>query len=202
MKNAYEVRGDVTVIFVMGRHGAMQQTVIDTEDLVVAESFPNSWRAHYECRYDRYYVQGSVKEAGRKRVYVLARMIVDAQKGDEVDHINHDSLDNRKQNLRPVSSAQNQQNRMGAQINNKSSGIRGVSRHKQSGKWEAHVKLNQKSLRIGYYDLQSDAAIAAALARSALMPFSAEARLTQWVKERYGDVLSIPSSEAGLVQLN
>jgi len=47
-------------------------------------------------------------------------------KGKQVDHWNHDTLDNRKGNLRIVTNRQNNENRNGAYKNSKS-GIRGVS---------------------------------------------------------------------------
>lgn len=40
----------------------------------------------------------------------MHRLIMGQPKGMEVDHINHDTLDNRKENLRVVTTAQNQRN--------------------------------------------------------------------------------------------
>lgn len=56
-----------------------------------------------------------------------------------VDHINHNTLDNRKCNLRIVTKSQNQMN-----VN-----FKGVSRY--GCKWYAHIKINQKMLNLGYY---------------------------------------------------
>lgn len=56
-----------------------------------------------------------------------------------VDHINHNTLDNRKNNLRIVTKAQNMMN----------SNFKGVSPN--GCKWYAHIKINQKMLNLGNY---------------------------------------------------
>lgn len=56
----------------------------------------------------------------------LHRLITHAPKGVYVDHINHDTLDNRRANLRLCTNRQNNENRAGA-YKNSQSGIRGVS---------------------------------------------------------------------------
>ena len=63
----------------------------------------------------------------------LHRYLMDAQSGTYVDHINHDTLDNRKSNLRIVTNQVNNANRAGA-YNTSRTGIRGVSVHKGNGK--------------------------------------------------------------------
>jgi hypothetical protein len=65
---------------------------------------------------------------GGKTVY-LHRFIMNAPKGQDVDHINHDTLDNRKDNLRIVSPQENNCNRDGPFSTSKLD-IRGVSIHK------------------------------------------------------------------------
>jgi hypothetical protein len=55
-----------------------------------------------------------------------------APKGMSIDHINHNTLDNRKANLRIVTHQQNNTNRNGAYSTSKT-GIRGVSIHQSNG---------------------------------------------------------------------
>ena len=68
-----------------------------------------------------------------------------------VDHINGNSLDNRRLNLRIVKQQQNIRNRGGAQSNSKS-GIRGVYWHKQRNKWASTIRHNGKNISLGLYD--------------------------------------------------
>lgn len=65
------------------------------------------------------------------------------------DHVNGDGLDNRRVNLREATTAQNGQNR-GPQANN-TSGLKGVSWHKLSGKWNASIKASGKRMNLGYF---------------------------------------------------
>ena len=70
-----------------------------------------------------------------------------------VDHINRISTDNRIDNLRPVTKAQNQQNH-GIPKNNKS-GYLGVSWDKARNKWSACIQHNNKTIGLGRYaDIQ------------------------------------------------
>lgn len=74
----------------------------------------------------------------------------------EVDHINRDKLDNRKSNLRLVNRQINNLN-TGNQKNNKSCGLKGVSYHKQYGKWRAYIMLDYKQILLGWFDNPEDA---------------------------------------------
>lgn len=76
---------------------------------------------------------------------------------NKYDHINHNRLDNRKINLRPVTSHQNAMN-MGKKNTNKS-GVTGVRREKTVGspKWTATITYNYKSNWLGSYDTFDDA---------------------------------------------
>lgn len=67
-----------------------------------------------------------------------------------VDHINGDRLDNRRENLRICSNAENGRNR-GAQRNN-SSGLKGVMWHPQSRKWRARLHADGRSFSLGLHE--------------------------------------------------
>lgn len=182
MKNSYETHGDVTTIFLKRKDGTIIETIIDTGDLPKVQEFPNSWCASWSTCTKSFYVYGSMpKENGKQSTLLLHRWLMNAPKGLQVDHINHDTLDNRRSNLRIVTHAQNRQNLKGAQRDNKSSGIRGVSWHKRNKKWQAKIKLKGKQQHLGYFDDVYEASLVAAEARARMMPYSQEAR-HEWMR--------------------
>lgn len=81
---------------------------------------------------------------------------------DEVDHINHDRTDNRWSNLRAASRVQNRVNTPRSRSNK--SGLKGVSRHRRSGKWRSQVG----GRHLGLFDCPIEAH-AAYVAASVLM---------------------------------
>ena len=84
----------------------------------------------------------------RKRNISMHRLLTDAPKGTVVDHINHDKLDNRDENLRICTIAENVRNR------SKQTGVRF---RKDRNKWQAYITHNYKYIHIGYYDTQEEA---------------------------------------------
>lgn len=76
----------------------------------------------------------------------------------DVDHINGDPLDNRKSNLRPATRSQNNANK-GLQSNN-TSGYKGVSKFKLTGRFQAYIKKQNKRIHLGYFPTPEQAATA------------------------------------------
>ena len=68
---------------------------------------------------------------------------------DQIDHINGDTLDNRIENLRDVTSIENSKNR-GIQSNN-TSGYSGINQL-PSGNWRVRINVNKKRINIGTFD--------------------------------------------------
>lgn len=76
------------------------------------------------------------------------------QKGFQVDHINHDKLDNRKSNLRIVTQQQNLMNRK--VFKNNKTGFKGVSVYGE--KYRASIRKNGKREYLGFFKNPIDAA--------------------------------------------
>ena len=72
------------------------------------------------------------------------------------DHINRNTLDNRRCNLRPATASQNAHNR-GKRSSN-TSGYIGVSWSKDCKKWEAQSTTSGEYTHLGYFDDPKDAA--------------------------------------------
>lgn len=81
-----------------------------------------------------------------------------AEHGFNIDHINHDRLDARIENLRYLSAERNKQRQQ--KQTKHSSQYRGVSWDKATGKWMARIQIDGKPLYLGLFDTE-DAASAA-----------------------------------------
>ena len=89
------------------------------------------------------------------KIKYLHRMIMDCPRGFEVDHKNGDTLDNRKCNLRICKPCENRKNAI--HHKNNTSGYKGVSIHKQTGKWIAQISHDRKHISLGLYDSKENA---------------------------------------------
>jgi hypothetical protein len=77
--------------------------------------------------------------------------------GEEIaDHWNHDTLDNRRNNLRKCTHSQNQWNQKRSKRN--TSGFKGVTWEKRRGKWHAQIRVNGKQKYLGEFLSIEDAA--------------------------------------------
>jgi hypothetical protein len=172
MKNKYEIRGDKVAIFLNRRDGLKLETFISLPDLEKVKSFDGKWYATTKKGLNGFYVNGIFQDS-LKTIY-LHRLVLEAPKGYHVDHINHDTLDNTRNNLRIVSHAQNHQNRTHLHKRN-TSGVRGVMWSTHAGKWKASVRVAGVSKFERFFDNKEDAVEAVERARKVYMPFSEEA---------------------------
>ncbi len=78
-------------------------------------------------------------------------------KGSMVDHKNRNGLDNRKNNLRICSIAQNTRNRKTPPHSSKYKGVCWEGRRKA---WRAYITIKGKFIHIGYFNKEERAAIA------------------------------------------
>jgi hypothetical protein len=111
------------------------------------------WSANgngYAVRNERY-------EPKKYRKQYLHRAIVNAQPGEYVDHINGDTLDNRKENLRICTNAENSRNSRKKQVG--ISKYKGVTKDKRVDKWVAQIMINRKNINLGSFKSEVDAAI-------------------------------------------
>lgn len=175
MKNSYEIRDNTTVIFLKIANGKILETLIDTSDFEKVDSYPGTWFASWCPKTATYNVYGVTTIKGKRKNFYLHRFLLDAPKGIIVDHINHNTLDNRRSNLRLVTNAQNMQNRKGPNRNNQSSGHRGVTWDKNRKKWVVKIAPNGKTINLGRFDDKRKAIQVAVQAIAQYMPFSLEA---------------------------
>ena len=124
---------------------------------------------------------------GEPHTILLHHVVTDTDYKYIVDHINGNSLDNQKGNLRAVTIQQNNFNRAKCK-NKKSSKYKGVCWSKHKNLWVASIKINKKSIRLGYFNFEIDAATA--YNEKAKVLFGEYARLnnapsnSEWWKKR------------------
>jgi hypothetical protein len=118
-----------------------QVAIVDDEDYEVLNRYNwyarNSKNTHYAVRVIW----------GEGTVY-MHRFILTPSAEQQVDHINGNGLDNRRENLRICTRSQNQHNRKKGQRN--SSGFKGVS--KKGNKWQANIGRDRKQIYLGIFD--------------------------------------------------
>ena len=73
----------------------------------------------------------------------------------EVDHINGNTLDNRKENLRPANRRQQSQNTRSRK--NSTSIYVGVHLHRLTGKWRSQIKVDGKIKSLGLFNSPEEA---------------------------------------------
>lgn len=96
------------------------------------------------------------RHPANKCVIWMHREILNTPIGFFTDHINRNGIDNRKSNLRICSKAENCHNQK-YRKNNKSR-FKGVCFHKASGKWQSQIMINYKTIHLGIFSNEVDAA--------------------------------------------
>lgn len=94
----------------------------------------------------------------RQRKILLHRFILAAPKGLDVDHVNGDPLDNRRDNIRLATRSQNMAN-SGPRANGRSP-YKGVSWHKRDRRWCASIMVVGHKRHLGNFDSERAAALA------------------------------------------
>lgn len=88
----------------------------------------------------------------------MHRLVIGAAKGQYVDHINRNSLDNRLENLRICTNTENLRN--ANKRKNAKSTFKGVCPIKNRPAWRALIKINGKQQYLGYFKSEVEAALA------------------------------------------
>lgn len=124
----------------------------------------NQWKwrltGRYVVREQRISEVAGLTRETRKKVQ-MHRAIMEACAGQQVDHINGNPLDNRRENLRVASRSQNQHNK-GSIVLRKgkptSSIYKGVAWNKRKRGWWVAIAVNRKSIFIGVFKDEIEAA--------------------------------------------
>jgi hypothetical protein len=126
-----------------------------------------SWNTRFSGK-----VAGTVERRGYRRITINAKLywahrlawlyVHGEMPENDIDHIDGDPLNNRIENLRDVSHADNGKNAKRPARN--TSGVVGVVWDSCNRKWRAQITVNQKNMHIGRYIDKADAIAARAAA--------------------------------------
>lgn len=126
--------------------------IIDATDVDLVRGF--RWTARCSPGASDFYAV-----RGHRETVLMHRVIIDAPSGFDVDHANHDTLDNRRSNLRVASRRDNNRNRRAPRVDGVS-GYLGVGYHAQTGRWRARVAVDGRRLSLGLFVTAQEAALA------------------------------------------
>ena len=123
--------------------------IVDDEDFEYLDQW--KWYAKKNPRSDTYYAARSISfyvDGKRKQgTKYMHKEILDAPRGMEVDHENHNGLDNQKSNIRICTQSQNQRNRL--KYKNNTRGYKGVSSLRKY--IVAQIFVDGKNKWLGYF---------------------------------------------------
>jgi len=124
-------------------------------------SMPKRWNARYAGREALAYIGNNGRYMGRiqYRAYQAHRIIWAVVYGEDpagqIDHIDHNPLNNRIDNLRVVSHQENHRNT--SHRKNNTSGAMGVSWFAATSRWSAYIMVDKRKHHLGYFADKQDA---------------------------------------------
>lgn len=166
IKNYYEIEKDIVKIQIKFKNN-YYYTIVDR---IIFQNkikkYKVKWYGHDRrgCVYitaRNEYKNGFAHEYVKTEQFDLHRLVMGypnvGKKGYEIDHINGDTLDNRKGNLRKISHADNMKNKK--RYSNNSSGFNGVGLCKRNKykQWYASIRINNKDIHLGYFKTKEEA---------------------------------------------
>ena len=140
-----------------GSHASWRFIPLTQNKFAIVDDFNYEWLNQWKWYVNnRGYAFRQIKRGNNTKTIMMHRLIVDAKIGQLSDHINHNGLDNRNENLRICDRFQNQHNRKPNK--NTSSKYKGVSFDKKRKKWYVKIECKGKRYRLGRFDCEIEAA--------------------------------------------
>lgn len=128
---------------------------VDDDDFEKLSQY--KWYAAYSKTSKSYYAARTTTINGKRKNILMHREILGVTNPNIlVDHIDHNTLDNRKQNIRLATNSLIQGN--SRKQSNNTSGLKGISFLKRTGKWYSQIMINGKKNHLGYFGNAIDAA--------------------------------------------
>jgi len=123
--------------------------IVDEEDYNMLLGY--NWRSLY-IHHNWYAITSDPSSINCKGNIFMHRLIMNALKGEYVDHINHSGLDNRKGNLRICTNTQNAQNRLPTKDRIGYKGVtKGKTAKKHGERWISGLQYNNIHYHLGTF---------------------------------------------------
>lgn len=137
-----------------------QITIVDNIDYAFASSF--NWCAVKGRKANTFYAQRRAIVDGKSCLIFMHTVILQRKLGVDklntlTDHKNGNGLDNRRKNLRQATYSQNCAN-VGKKRKNGTSKYKGVHFEISCNRWRARIKHNYKSISLGCFATEKEAA--------------------------------------------
>ena len=129
-------------------------TIIDLEDLDRVINFPYTWSPSWNDNSKTFYCHTIDYSCSKSKKIALQVFIANPEEDKSVfiDHINHNTLDNRKENLRKTTNIYNTKHRKGKNSNN-TSGYRNVAYIKRDKHpYWVQIMIDGKNTVMGKFD--------------------------------------------------
>lgn len=127
-----------------------QNAIVDVADFEWLSQW--SWFACWDKKMQSFYA--TRKENGKS--LRMHRTLLKVRSGEEVDHWNHNTLDNRRSNLRRCSHTQNMRNKKHQTAN--PSGYKGVTWAEDRHHWRVRLMCDGKMIHLGRFHSKEEAA--------------------------------------------
>jgi len=133
----------------------MKQIKLTQGKFAIVDDSDFEWLNQWKWCFHIGYVVRNKREKGKCKMIYMHRLINNTSSGFETDHINRNKLDNRRSNLRTVTSSQNNMNT--GMWKHNTSKHKGVFWDKSRNKWMAGIGLNYKFINVGRFNDIGDA---------------------------------------------
>ncbi len=151
------------ILYKRGEKGGIVESgyfaIVDDDDFDLLNQHKWFLMKLYHCKTDILYARRYDYTDKKITAILMHRVIAKAKSRiEKVDHINHNGLDNRKNNIRLCTHSENMSFRTSAK--NSSSKYLGVSRNNKSKRWTVALKHNKIKYSLGSFSSEDEAAFA------------------------------------------
>lgn len=137
-----------SISYVPLTRGLFARISSDKGPLVRNHNWSSFWSVCGKCFY-------AGRTVGEGKTIYMHKIIHPVEDGFYVDHKDGDTLNDEDRNLRTATRSQNAMNRRKRSDN--TSGFKGVSLHRESGKWRSLIYVSGEKISLGLFISASDA---------------------------------------------